>query len=67
MLLLKNAILKKSPLDLSDLNKFNAYYDISDNVKIDSSSGHPEFSSIDQLALDQLMEITQTMYGTSDV
>lgn len=58
---------KTRTLDLSDLNKFNAYYDISDNVKIDLNSGHPEFSSIDQLALDQLMEITQTMYGTSDV
>lgn len=49
-------------IDLSNLNKIKAYYDITEELQV-SDTGHPQFDSIDNIAESLLRDLTAALYG----
>ncbi|HKF52560.1 MAG TPA: hypothetical protein VKB26_09625 [Candidatus Acidoferrales bacterium] len=50
-------------VDLRELKRLRSYYDVSGQVQLDSSSGHPKFASIHEAAQALRDKIAKTIYG----
>ena len=53
---------RTTQVDLSHIAKIRSYHDVTDRLRI-TGSGHPDFESIKQAALDLLTETRQQLYG----
>jgi hypothetical protein len=51
-------------VDLANLKHLRSYYDVTDSVRVDRGSGHPQFDSIHSIASDLADRLKDDLYGS---